>query len=231
MSSSEVQIYNRALNAIGARNSVASTAEASREAEVCNLWYSVVRDRILAAAPWPVARAFSRLALLKERDDTLVWDAEDPEPGFRYAYAVPADMVQPRNLTTFTTFSLSLYNDGVADALAIMTNSVDPILVYTKRQTLSGLWDIGLEMAVTFGLAAFICMPLTGKTTRAKEAMGQANGLLLDARLSAANSDDNTFETIPDWISARGYAESAPSTRYIYPFGPLISATELPGVS
>lgn len=229
--SSEVQIYNRALNAIGDKDNVAAVDEASRQAEVCNLWFGVVRDKVLAAAPWPVARSFHRLALLKERDDTLEWASDDPEPGFRFAYAAPSDMIRPRYLTTFERFSLSLYNDGIEDALAIMANVETPILAYTKRQTTPGLWDIDLEMAITYALAAYISMPLHGKSARAKQALDQANALILDARIQQANSDDNQFDSVPDWIQARGFSGSSPLSRFLYPFGPMISASELPGVS
>ena len=46
-------LFNLALNAIGARNNVASPTENSREAQVCSLWYPVVMGQVLSAAPWP----------------------------------------------------------------------------------------------------------------------------------------------------------------------------------
>ena len=49
--SSEVQVYNLALNAVGERSNISSPTEQSRPAEVCSLWYSPVRDQVLAAVP------------------------------------------------------------------------------------------------------------------------------------------------------------------------------------
>lgn len=229
--STELQIYNRALDAVGARSDVNSVNEESRRAEVCRLWFSPVRNLVLRAAPWSSARAHARLALLKERDDTLEWQPDDPAPGYRYAYAVPSDMIAPRYLTTFERFELGLYFNGVTDALAIMANVATPILTYTKLQATTGLWDDGLDSAVTFALAAHICMPLTGKTSRVDLLLQQANNRVIDARLQDANASDVQFDTVPDWISARGYAGSSPSSRFIYPYGPMISVMEAAGVS
>lgn len=231
MATSEPQIYNRALNAIGARNSVNSVSEASREAEVCRLWFGTARDIVLRAAPWSVGRSHARLALLATRDDTLEWAGTDPMPGFSFAYALPSDMLIPRYLSSYNRFTMGVFNDGSGDQMALMTNSESPILSYTKRVESIGLWDVQLEMAVTFALAAYICMPLTGKSQRAKMLADQANGILLDARIADANSEMNTLDTVPDWIAARGYSGSYPSARYFYPNGPMISFSELPGVS
>lgn len=88
-------IFNLACSAIGTRARIASPTENSREAEVCRDWYDLIRDRVLQMAPWPEATAWSRLALLQERDDTLDWASTDPDPGFRYMYALPSDYIYP----------------------------------------------------------------------------------------------------------------------------------------
>lgn len=227
MAADEVSVYNMALNAIGTRDNVSSPSEGSREAEVCRLWFGPVRDQVLRAAPWPCAKAHSRLALLAQRDDTLAWTSDDPDPGFQYAYAAPSDMLNPQYITDFSRFTLSTYKDQ----MTLMTNTVDPVLAYTKSQILIPLWDIGLLMAISAALASYICMPLTGKPARAKKAQDDANGLIMQARMQSANDDNNTFETMPDWITARGYAWNAPETRFYFPNGPMISVTEAAGVS
>ena len=227
MADNEVSIYNMALNAIGTRDNVAATTEESREAEVCRLWFGPVRDHVLRAAPWPSTRAYARLALLAERDDTLAWASTDPEPGFRYAYAAPSDMLYPRNLTSFGRFTLGIY----AGQKAIMTQDENALLAYTMQQTTISLWDAQLKMAIAHALAAFIAMPLHGKPSRAKQAQDVANQLITEARVNMANTDENVYETIPDWIAARGYAGTSPATRYIYPYGPMINALEASAVA
>lgn len=224
MITDEVSIYNLALNAVGTRSNVALPTEKSREAEVCRLWFGPVRDRVLRAAPWGCTRAWSRLALLKERDSDESWVSTDPEPGYLFAYGVPSDMLAPRFLAGYQRFSLSSYP---GNKLAIMTNVEDALLTYTKRQEVIGLWDTALQMAVVYALAAHIAMPLTGKSQRAKNAMEQANEFIFTAREENANNDMSRVNSTPSWIVARGFSGVSEDTRYFYPFGDLFSAGEI----
>lgn len=221
--SSEVNVYNLALNAVGARDNISSPSESSREAEVCGLWYSPVRDLILAAAPWPEALEIGYLAQLKEADEDGdgVWAADDPRPGYQYAYAAPADMIHPRYMTDFSRFLMTAYS---SNRKAFHSNTAQAALAYTKRLESIAVWSPQLQMAVVYGLAAHICMPLTGKPARAKRLAEQANEILTVARETAANFSDEVHDSIPDWISARGYSGSSVSTRYFYPNGSLLSA-------
>lgn len=220
----EVSIYNLALSSIGTKAQVALPNEKSREAEICRLWFGPVRDRVLRAAPWPSTRAWARLALLKERNADASWVNDDPEPGFAYAYAVPNDMLAPRYLAGYTRFSLSSYP---GNRLAIMSNEPNALLTYTKRQEVVGLWDSGLQMAIVTALAAHIVMGLTGKAQRAKNALDQANNMILAAREENANTDMASVDTIPSWIQARGYTGTLLENRYFYPQGNLFTAGEI----
>lgn len=222
MATTEVEIYNLALNAIGARNNVVAPDERSREAEVCRLWYKQVRDQVLAAAPWPAAMTFVRLALLSETDEEVPWASGAPQPGFQYAYSSPTDMLRPRYLTSFARFTMTSYPSGIN---AIMTGQVDAILAYTSKAIAIGNWDSQLQMSIIYGLAAHICMPLSGKTQRSRAMLEQANLLIETAREGAANVNDEMFEAIPDWISARGYSGGYTQTRYLYPNGNLLTGS------
>lgn len=223
----EVHIYNMALNAIGTRDDVTATTERSREAEVCRLWFGPVRDHVLRAAYWPSAKAFARLALLSERDDSAAWATGDPEPGFRFAYAQPADAIRPRYLTSYSRFSTGIH----AGQKAIFAQEEAALMAYTKSETNVGLWDVSLQFAIAHALGAFIAMPLHGKASRAKKAEDTANGLITEARVMAANEEENQFDSVPDWISARGYSGSVTVSRYIYPYGPMINVAEMSAVS
>lgn len=220
MINDEVTIYNLALNAVGARSTVSIPTERSREAETCRLWFGPVRDQVLRAAPWPSAKGLARLALAKERDNDLDWNDLDPEPGYQYAYRAPSDMLAPRYISNYARFSLAAYPDNT---MVISTSQPNPILIYTKAQPIMSLWDVSLQMAIVYGLAGYITMPLTGKSARAGQNIKQANDLIWQARENAANTDDQTFESIPEWIAARGYTSIAPQTRFIFPQGDLLS--------
>jgi hypothetical protein len=102
--SSEVQVYNLALNAVGERSNISSPTEQSRPAEVCRLWYSPVRDQILSAAPWPEATKIAYPALLATADDDDTWLETEPRTGYQYVYAMPSDALRPRYMSDFSRF-------------------------------------------------------------------------------------------------------------------------------
>lgn len=216
--SSEVQVYNLALNAIGERSNISSPTEQSRPAEVCHLWYNPVRDQILAAAPWPEATKIAYPALLAEADDDDAWLATEPRQGYAYVYALPSDALRPRYMSDFSPFLFTSYGDQ----RALHSNTKDAILAYTSRLENIALWDSELQMAIVYALAANICMPITGKPSRAKMLADKANELIMNARVSAANMSNESYESIPDWITARGFNQQT-STRYFHPYGSLLS--------
>lgn len=218
--SSEVQVYNLALNAVGERSNISSPTEQSRPAEVCHLWYSPVRDQILSAAPWPEATKIAYPALLAQADDDDTWLETEPRTGYSYVYGMPADALRPRYMSDFSPFLFTNYGGQ----RAIHSNTPSAILAYTSRLENVALWDSGLQMAIIYGLAANICMPLSGKTSRAKVLAEKANELILGARVAAANSNNESYESVPDWITARGFNTSSPA-RYFHPYGSLLSLT------
>lgn len=218
--SSEVQVYNLALNAVGERSNISSPTEQSRAAEVCHLWYSPVRDQVLSAAPWPEATKIAYPALLATQDDEDAWLETEPRTGYAYVYAMPSDALRPRYMSDFSRFLFTSYGGQ----RALHSNTENAILAYTSRLENVALWDSGLQMAIVYALAANICMPLSGKTSRAKLLADKANELILTARVAAANSNNESYESIPDWIIARGFNHSV-STRYFHPYGSLLSST------
>lgn len=222
MISSETSIYNLALNAVGARNNVSSPTEESREAEVCRLWFTVVRDQILAAAVWPEATDMKYLALLNEADDDGLWEVGEARPGYQFVYSLPTECLRPQYLSNFDRFLVTYYADNKR---ALNTNTESAILAFTTRLETVSLWSAELQMAIVYGLASHICVPLSGKTSRARGLAEEANRILLSARESAANASSEQFESVPEWISGRGYSGQISNTRFVYPLGSLLSVT------
>lgn len=214
MAADVVTIFNWAIAALGSRSRVQSPTESSVEAEACLLFYENVRDQILRSAPWDCARAYKRLAQSAENDGADAWVATDPAPGWRFAYSTPSDFIWPRFMSTFTHFELGVNS---MNQKVIYTNDEAPILCYTKRQELVGIWDADLQSAVAFALAAHICLKITGSTQKVELTTRQAIDKILSARQNAANAPNYSFDTVPEWISARGYGGGAPVNPYIYP--------------
>ncbi len=223
MATDIVTLYNLALGTIGARANISLPTEQSREAEACNLWFPNIRDQVLASAAWPEATKMQRLALLSEQNDDT-WVVGEPRPDLFNAYATPPDMLRPQFLSNFEKFTIQSYG---AEQKCLMTNGNSPILIYTFRQTQVGLWSSELQMAIMYGLAASLCIPLTGKTTRSKLLVQEANQRILAARESAANAGDERLEAIPEWISARGFIDVSTRSRFFYPFGSLLASANV----
>ena len=104
-----------------------------------------------------------------------------------------------------------------------MTSAEAATLYYTLDQTQIALWDPDLYLAIAHALAAYICLPLNGKTTQARAAQQQANSLIYSAREAAANESFEPVDMAPEWIAGRGSIYASPGVRYIYPSGPLIA--------
>ncbi len=228
MANSVVDIFNLACSIVGTKSSIATEAEASKEAEECRLWYDLSRDAVMEAAHWPSTRAFSRLGLLAERNTSADWVLGDPEPGYKFAYSTPTKMLRPWYLTNFDRFTLGLHND---ERVAVMTDTDEPILMYSRRQISVESWDAQLKLAIAHALASFIALKLTGKVARAKANQERANQIIGEARASAANAREDQYDSIPEWYQARGIGIASPQRRFLYPYGALISVAEVPLVS
>tara|TARA_R110000868_G_scaffold307378_2_gene568853 strand:- start:21927 stop:22595 length:669 start_codon:yes stop_codon:yes gene_type:complete len=214
MTTSVVNIWNQALSAAGGKGTVSAVGESSREADLAGLWWETVRDGVFRTASWPCTKAYSRLALLTERDENADWVLADPAPGWRYAYAVPSEMIAPRFLHSYDRFELMLHNGDNA----LMTNEENAVLQYSFRQTDVSLWDSGLTQAVIFALAAQLCYPLSAKLGQADRLKATAYEFILENRTEIANQTDNHAEDLAPWVSVRGYEGTPRPTRFFYPY-------------
>jgi len=207
---SKVDIFNMALSAVGASSTVSEENEVSREAEVCNRWYKAARDTALGMAPWPEARGYARLAKSSERIEGHIWTLAGPAPAYRFSFAVPADLIKPFHLQSFQRFEYSGRTISCAESA--------PILYYIKRLEDVTKWENPLTMSVVFTLASYIAMPLTGKDDVDSKMMQKAMLISDEMTLQVVNTESVSMETIPSFISARGYSQF-PSERYFYSFG------------
>lgn len=210
---SVVTVWNMALSACGARGTISSETETGREADLCRLWYPHVRDVMLKAASWPCATTWTALSVIAERDFSESWTNGAVPPTFRYTYAAPAEMLAPRNLATYRRFSVGLYNE----ANVIYADDEDAVLCYTRRIESPALWDSGLFDAVVAGLAAKLCIPLSGKEPRRDRLKDEAIEALLIARAQIANEEDAQYSSLPSWLEVRGISLPPLQSRYIHP--------------
>lgn len=211
-----VTIYNRALALAGARRQLSTPDQQGSEGDQCRLWYPIVRDTVQRSANWPSCKRYSRLAVLGERANfNTDWAETNPSPGYRYAYAAPADMLAPRYLHTYQRFELEVWEP--TNVMAVMTNVEDAILHYTTRQDNIQLWDTDLQNAIIYTLAATIAMPLVGKVAATERLRERAVELVINAQTNIANSADDVEEALPGFVTARGYTDRPHTSLYFYP--------------
>lgn len=217
MADTIVSVWNQALGACEVRASIAGETENSPEARVCRLWYETILKQVLRAAPWPAASSYQRLALFKDASEIESWTNGNPAPGYAYAFSIPSDMLQPRNLSSFGNFEISSVNGKKK----LSTMEDKPILNYTKYLSDITEWDDSFRLAVVNALAAAICGKLTTSRGKARDLEAKANDLILVARVQAGNEDQETYEAMPEWFAARGFQGTSPM-RFIYPNGSLL---------
>ena len=221
---STVQIANLALDAIGARATIANFQETSAEARLLARQYDQALEDVLAAAHWNFARKQAALTLLK--DGSLSPPDDVPAP-WVYEYAYPSDCVAARYVmpslqsdpnvvgtgaapfaaASPVRFIISTDEDSNGNAIkVILTNQPAAVLVYTSRVTNSQLYDGPFVRALANYLGALIAIPLSGDKALARSAFQVADATTKSARASNGNEGGPTvIDVVPDWIAARGY--------------------------
>jgi hypothetical protein len=231
---SPVDIGNRALSSIGARATIASLDESSKEAQQINLWYDKRRRQLLRTAPWGFARMTQSLSLLG-----TIADSTSPYP-FLYKYEYPSNCFKVRYILTPPTASLPVGIPLTGDSLfgvaglspsranrflvasdtdssgnqrrVILSNVQYAIAVYTGDVISPDMWDDLFEDALTSALAYTIVIPITGNAGMRDDFRRAAETAIASARAVDGNESINSTQHTPDWISARGYASDMPYT-------------------
>lgn len=147
----ETDVCNRSLSAIGTSTTIASLNEDSTEARQCKLLYAPTRDRVLRMARWGFARKMVNLSLLKAMPGTpenqtvpapYVWDpATMPQFPWLYSYAYPSDGLLMQRvplqytssaasvgavpLTTATSYAFGLNQSEVASSRFTVAQDTD----------------------------------------------------------------------------------------------------------
>lgn len=238
MATSDTEIANLALAAIGTRSTIASLTEASTEARAVSLHYSRTLEELLRASHWNFARKQTLLTLL--HDATQGQTAPTP---WLYEYALPSDYLyaryvmpnievtppnppasaptaqvnQPNYIGPPIQFLISSsLNDSDQQITTLLTNQPSAILVYTCRVTNPNLYDSMFLTAFSHLLASRICVQLTGDKQMARSEFQIADDLVRAARARDGSEGLVVIDSIPDWMRVRGYASD-----WAYPGGSM----------
>jgi hypothetical protein len=151
MASSDVEICNRALDAIGAEN-ITALGEGTRAAGLCQRYYPQLRDDVLRSHPWNCA--LQRIALAA---DTVA-----PVFGYANRFVLPTDCLRVLRVQDDADPAV----DWQVEGGAIVTDEPAPLnILYVRRVTETGLLDPMLVSAIAARLSMELAMPLTGSMT------------------------------------------------------------------
>lgn len=214
MLTSEVIIFNQALNLAQEKGTIADPDENSKSANLCRTWYDTVRRRSLKAGAFPCATSYARLAVLTERDFGDAWVEGAPAPGFCFAYGVPENMLAPQYLHSFARFE-QIHINGIK---TICTNQPEAILRYTFDQDDVTQWDEELTLVITTFLASVICRSINGKLGLSDRLVQEANDIAMQTHTEIANQESVEFQQIPQAILARGYSGDVSPQQFYHPF-------------
>ena len=195
---SDVQICNMGLSHIGAKGSIESLDEASREAQISKLWYDYSRLQTLEDFNWPFARKRQTLGLLDE--------AAPAEWSYRYAY--PSDCVKARWIVNpvgkeadAIAFTVEAVSDG--SARCILSDLESAELIYTFDQLDPGMFSSKFVDALSYRVASNIAFQVTGDPELAKQTFQIYGNVLRSAAGSAAQEGVDQTPRDSEWIRAR----------------------------
>jgi len=196
----KVQIAKLALQHIGDRYDISSLSESTPEAEQVNLVFDDVRDMVLRSYPWKFAVKYSSpAALVAGPPDTVNWG---------YAFTYPADALKILNIVNplgrdKDPLPFEIANDD-SDNKVIMAKIEEPIFRYIKQETDTTKYDPLFVMALSYRLAQYIAIPITGDRGMMNDMKQLADEHIGLAAMESNNEGIEAPTTRDaDWIEAR----------------------------
>jgi hypothetical protein len=195
---SDVKIANLALSHLGVSATIQSFTERSTEASVMNLWYDFARLQVLESHDWSFARKIVTLAAHADAVSGL-WS---------YRYQRPADCVVIRTIVnplgrSMDAVPFQLENSLDGETETILTDLATPECRYTFNATATNLFQPAFIQSLSYLLAHYAAMPLTGSQDMQAVAMNQ---YIRTQRGAAAMNANEAVADVPrdaDWIRER----------------------------
>lgn len=191
---SETDLVNAALRLV-AGNRITSLAAGSKNSNVADDLYQVVRDDMLASHNWNFATRRAELA----RSSTA------PAFQFTYGYAVPDDWMKTvtvhDNDGGFGTIEYK--EENVADQRCILASTEQLFLRYIAKVTDPNLMPADFRMALVYTLGSRLAQPVanSGSTVDRLEAMARSK--LLSAKSMDAMGSSPERRPVGSWVTRR----------------------------
>ncbi len=102
----------------------------------------------------------------------------------------------------------------------INTDQENALFDYTCEANDETLWDSLFVQTMVSALSARLAIAISGDRSLAQLRTDQANSILLQTRVAAANEELTILDHVPDWLRIRGVGGNQ-NYDYVYPYGPL----------
>lgn len=194
MTTTDVDICNRALSRLGTRSTIAALDENSTEARAASIWYAATRDALLRVHDWNFARHRVTLGELG-----------GAPAGWTYRYALPADCLRLLRIVSVRGDREPARFEVVSDGAlrSVLSDEPEAEAIYTMRVVDPTLYDAAFSAALVDQLAAHIAYPVTQKTEVAVRLAQMARATLADAMVANAGEAMSLTDRLPDWIEGR----------------------------
>lgn len=202
----DTQIGNLTLSRIGISLKIASLDDRSKEAIELRNVFSLVRERVLEAAPWPFARKIVPLQKVGAQPY-----------GFLYRYVYPNDCLAIRALLPPATAgqSAEAFRQWVktnpvrheiqldSDNRTICTDQDLAFLEYTVRVTNPRLFSAKFVSAFAWALAMEVALPLAKTIDYSRNAGAQYEKELNEAIAAGLNEEKQDAPPDSEFVRAR----------------------------
>lgn len=196
----EVDIYNLALQKLGAKR-INSPTEDSRNAASCLNCYASLRDAELRAHPWSFAVKYAILA------------ASTVAPAFNYTYAfpLPSDCIKPLppndNDLDWKIVGRQIWtNFNRSSAIlpsTVSTTAPSLSLIYVARITDTTLFDAAFIEAVAALMASEICEEITQSNTKQEAMLANYKYWIGEAKKANAFENLQGEPPVDTWITCQ----------------------------
>jgi hypothetical protein len=200
MSITQMDICNLALNNLGSKK-ITSLTESSQAAIQLSLVYDICRDSVLRDCDWQFATFFASLAAISGATELV--------PGYAYIYAYPTKCMRIRKVYSDNESQNPVAEDfrpclSAATAQKAIACQLSPAYIeYTYQVTDPTLYDSKFVEALSFKLAATVCVILTGSTEKRDKMVKGYADTLSDAKKFNAIEKKDTVEKTSTTVDAR----------------------------
>lgn len=185
---SQVQIFNRALIALGQTTTITDIDEETVPAQLCREIWDTCVDYVLSAHPWSCAKARWEIAA----------DATGPLWGPAYYYTRPTDCVAVFEMQDQEEYD---WND---ESGKIATNHGSPIYIMgNRRVTNPADFDASMVEALAYKLAMELAIPLTQSKTLRDQMEADLKDRTTNTRTLTSRQRTAQVVSVPTWTGAR----------------------------